>query len=442
MVVIHMVMLAFIRYRALSGVRFPRLPIAPSLRPISSDSDDDAKNGKPLLGRVKGAVTDFDFESVKQSSKESSGFKKESQNKLLRPQEETHHRRQLSESVAKMDPLSRGTSKFDADKKVQRMPKTEKGNRHPPFKDTFPEGKTQQESVGDLSKLLSSLKESRTVLGREKLRSVLSARKVESKILGNLIPAHEEGSSRNAGLSSGQISQLKNLKDLEEKVASSRPVPPKVDAVLDRKIKGLLSELKVQSRHAAVKSNKGIVAAVENLGKSIPNQRKDIKLDYKAQVEDWQTTPTVDSKMFGFYSGNRPELFDSAFKKSKAVKPEEESQSPFLLQVRERNGLDIQQTGKTHNAFKNQINLSNQLWQYPIDNEVCKVDEQNVSFEEHIFLEYLLDDFPSKGPVRQFMELVINGLQQNPHLSVNQKKERVHWFHDYFSQFKEEDLNF
>ena len=72
----------------------------------------------------------------------------------------------------------------------------------------------------------------------------------------------------------------------------------------------------------------------------------------------------------------------------------------------------------------------------------CKVEEEGVSFEEHVFLEYLLDDFPSKGPVRRFMELVINGLQKNPHLTVEMKKERVGWFKNYFSDFSEEELNF
>ena len=59
-------------------------------------------------------------------------------------------------------------------------------------------------------------------------------------------------------------------------------------------------------------------------------------------------------------------------------------------------------------------------------------DEAQVGFHEHVFLEHLLKDFPQKGPIRHFMELVIVGLSKNPYLTVQQKHEHVAWFRDYF----------
>ncbi|XP_030293793.1 small ribosomal subunit protein mS31 isoform X2 [Sparus aurata] len=80
------------------------------------------------------------------------------------------------------------------------------------------------------------------------------------------------------------------------------------------------------------------------------------------------------------------------------------------------------------------------MWQYPINNEIGLEEEASVSFHEHIFLEkHLAEGFPQKGPVRHFMELVVGGLSKNPYLTVQQKKEHISWFRDYFHQ-KEEVL--
>ncbi|XP_073335439.1 small ribosomal subunit protein mS31 [Pagrus major] len=81
------------------------------------------------------------------------------------------------------------------------------------------------------------------------------------------------------------------------------------------------------------------------------------------------------------------------------------------------------------------------MWQYPINNETGLEEEASVSFHEHIFLEkHLEEGFPKKGPVHHFMELVVAGLSRNPYLTVQQKKEHISWFRDYFHQ-KEEVLN-
>lgn len=67
-------------------------------------------------------------------------------------------------------------------------------------------------------------------------------------------------------------------------------------------------------------------------------------------------------------------------------------------------------------------------------------EEADVPFHEHIFLDkHLEDGFPRQGPVRHFMELVVAGLSRNPYVTVQQKKEHISWFRDYFHQ-KEEVL--
>uniref|UniRef100_A0A3Q3K8H9 Small ribosomal subunit protein mS31 n=1 Tax=Monopterus albus TaxID=43700 RepID=A0A3Q3K8H9_MONAL len=75
------------------------------------------------------------------------------------------------------------------------------------------------------------------------------------------------------------------------------------------------------------------------------------------------------------------------------------------------------------------------LWQYPINNEAGLEEEASVPFHEHVFLEkHLEEGFPRQGPVRHFMELVVAGLSRNPYLTVQQKKEHISWFRDYFHQ--------
>ncbi|KAK2911201.1 hypothetical protein Q8A67_003334 [Cirrhinus molitorella] len=89
------------------------------------------------------------------------------------------------------------------------------------------------------------------------------------------------------------------------------------------------------------------------------------------------------------------------------------------------------------NGFEEMIQWTKEgkLWQYPINNEAGLEEEASVPFHEHVFLEKHLDEsFPRQGPVRHFMELVITGLAKNHHLTVQQKKEHIDWFRDYFQQ--------
>lgn len=60
--------------------------------------------------------------------------------------------------------------------------------------------------------------------------------------------------------------------------------------------------------------------------------------------------------------------------------------------------------------------------------------EENVGFHEHVFLEHHLKEFPTKGPVRHFMELVVVALSKNPYITVQRKTETIEWFRDYFKE--------
>ena len=59
--------------------------------------------------------------------------------------------------------------------------------------------------------------------------------------------------------------------------------------------------------------------------------------------------------------------------------------------------------------------------------------ERDVPFEEHVFLDEHLEPWcPKAGPVRDFMELVILGLSQNPFMTVEYKRRTINWYKDYF----------
>ncbi|XP_025096751.1 28S ribosomal protein S31, mitochondrial-like isoform X2 [Pomacea canaliculata] len=89
------------------------------------------------------------------------------------------------------------------------------------------------------------------------------------------------------------------------------------------------------------------------------------------------------------------------------------------------------------NAFEEMIEWtdSGKLWTFPINNEQG-MDEVNVGFHQHVFLEDQITDFPRRGPIRHFMELVIIGLSKNPYLTVQQKHEHIDWFRQYFKENK------
>lgn len=92
-----------------------------------------------------------------------------------------------------------------------------------------------------------------------------------------------------------------------------------------------------------------------------------------------------------------------------------------------------------YNGFEELIMLTEQgkLWKYPIDNEQGMEEEKNVPFEEHIFFDELLEDFPKHDYIQQFMGFICQGLGRNPHMTAQRKREIIKFYKDYFEEHKE-----
>ncbi|OAF68453.1 hypothetical protein A3Q56_03806 [Intoshia linei] len=61
--------------------------------------------------------------------------------------------------------------------------------------------------------------------------------------------------------------------------------------------------------------------------------------------------------------------------------------------------------------------------------------EENVPFHQHIFFD--LSKFPKKGPVRDFIQLVAYGLSHNKHFTVQEKRDHINWYQNYFQENKQ-----
>ncbi|KAG7236691.1 hypothetical protein INR49_000585 [Caranx melampygus] len=113
---------------------------------------------------------------------------------------------------------------------------------------------------------------------------------------------------------------------------------------------------------------------------------------------------------------------------------------PTLWDVHFANQMALSVDNLPRNSLEEMIQWTKEgkMWQYPVNNEAGLEEEASVPFHEHIFLEkHLSEGFPTQGPVRHFMELVVAGLSRNPYLTVQQKREHISWFRDYFQNKKE-----
>lgn len=90
------------------------------------------------------------------------------------------------------------------------------------------------------------------------------------------------------------------------------------------------------------------------------------------------------------------------------------------------------------NGFEEMIQLTDQgkLWKYPINNEQGLEEQNEVPFEDHVFLDDQIKDFPKKDFITVFMELVICGLGRNPYISVERKRETIRFYKEYFERVK------
>lgn len=309
-------------------------------------------------------------------------------------------------------------------------------------KNTSRSREEQSLGISESGNLLGLLREVEQEPGEDDAKSMLEKSIEETRSRKKVFRSIAANTTQSTRYTSRRRPQRveKSLEDLDKsRINATERSKQSVDPSLNQKIKNLLSEVEIQPKQMG--TAKTIVAAVENWDTTAGRQRRTIKDEHDYQTNEMSSIKSPSWLML--HEGESTGLFDDIISKAKTAKINNVTQSNFLFHRDELDNVDkIGYIGVKRNAFADQISLSNRLWQYPIDNEICKVEEENTSFEEHVFLEYLLDNFPSKGPVRRFMELVINGLQKNPYLTVEQKKERVRWFHDYFSNFSEEELSF
>lgn len=90
--------------------------------------------------------------------------------------------------------------------------------------------------------------------------------------------------------------------------------------------------------------------------------------------------------------------------------------------------------GKTHKHFRSpHMCIYEPNWYFPI---ILGLDmEMQTPFTEHVFLEEYIESWcPQKGAVHNFMELICIGLSKNPYLSVQQKREHLDWYRNYFEE--------
>ncbi|XP_028277426.1 small ribosomal subunit protein mS31 [Parambassis ranga] len=163
--------------------------------------------------------------------------------------------------------------------------------------------------------------------------------------------------------------------------------------------------------------------------------------DGKGYTEEGGITAELDSvhRRRNLFHGKRLNIFSRATDQDVV---ESTVAQPTLWDVEFANELSQVTNQMPPNVFEEMIQWTKEgkLWQYPINNEIGLEEEASVPFHEHVLLEkHLEDGFPRKGPVRHFMELVVAGLSRNPYLTVEQKKEHIFWFKDYFHE-KEEVL--
>ncbi|KAI8519313.1 structural constituent of ribosome [Branchiostoma belcheri] len=150
----------------------------------------------------------------------------------------------------------------------------------------------------------------------------------------------------------------------------------------------------------------------------------------QTQPRSEQVGRTIPSRRRSLFEGKRLGVF----------KPEEvknwQLEGSTLWCEEQTAELQAQVDLPPRNGFEEMIKWTKEgkMWTFPIQNDQGLEEEATVGFHEHVFLDDLLEDFPQKGPIRHFMELVITGLSKNPYLTLQQKREHVDWFRKYFQE--------
>lgn len=301
--------------------------------------------------------------------------------------------------------------------------------------------------------------------GKESLLDLLGAMKVEvtskrkfKKIKEDYVsslkqkPAPLESTIsmfRNATVTSSPQSQTLHPKLVAAASAAASTLPNSSQAESE-----LLQQLRqhetiTEAQKKGDVNNIGVIIADMKVGKNLNRQNarpaNQIRFDDdgRGYTHDRGITGELDSvrERRNLFTAKRLNIFSSQDTAEATVA------RPTLWDMDFANQLSALTNQMPRNGFEEMIQWTKQgkLWQYPIDNEAGLEGEASIPFHEHVFLEkHLEEGFPHHGPVRHFMELVIAGMSRNPYLTVQQKKDHISWFRDYFSQkedvLKEDDV--
>ncbi|XP_077448612.1 small ribosomal subunit protein mS31 [Stigmatopora argus] len=158
--------------------------------------------------------------------------------------------------------------------------------------------------------------------------------------------------------------------------------------------------------------------------------------DGRGYMQDRGITAELDSvrRKKNLFTGRRLNIFSSTVNEDGEVST---FGRPTLWDTDFADQLASAANQLPRNAFEEMIQWTKEgkMWQYPIENEAGLEEEASIPFHEHVFLDkHLEEGFPKQGPVRHFMELVVTGLSRNPYLTVQDKREHISWFRDYFNQ--------
>ncbi|XP_010865064.2 28S ribosomal protein S31, mitochondrial [Esox lucius] len=225
-------------------------------------------------------------------------------------------------------------------------------------------------------------------------------------------------------------------------------------STLPNKSKAESELLKKLRQHEAVGEaqkngdNIGVIISDMKVGKR-PNGRQNARPTNQIRFDDDGHGYTNDRGITAELDGGlrrRRSLFSgkklSIFTPGTEAEADKDIACPTLWDIDLANKVGLSATQLPRNGFEEMIQWTKvgKLWQYPVNNEAGLEEEAQVPFYEHVFLEkHLEEGFPRQGPIRHFMELVVSGLAKNPYYTVQQKRDHIAWFRDYFRQ-KEEVL--
>ncbi|KAK5858357.1 hypothetical protein PBY51_002503 [Eleginops maclovinus] len=353
------------------------------------------------------------------------------------------------------------TQKAEDDSTVMKM--EEQREEEPMVLKTGDESTTQQEDV-KIEQVEATPPEVNTVeakSGKDSLLDILGGMKVDvtsKRKLRSLKPRQSHDSTHQSKPAAMESTISMFQKATEEASSQSETLDPQLVAAASAAASTLPDSIQAESdllrqlrQHKAVSeaqkkgdmNNLGDIIAHMKVGKN-PDRRLSTRPANQIQFDDdgpgYTHDRGINTELYSarrkkiYMSGKRLNIFSSTTDEDGV---ESTVARPTLWDVELANELSLSSKQTHRNGLEEMIEWTKEgrMWQYPVNNEVGLEEEASVPFHEHIFLEkHLQEGFPRQGPVRHFMELVLAGLSKNPYLTVQQKREHISWFRDYFHQ--------